>query len=271
MREVSHGHLSFNRGPYLDKLRVCMDASAQQIHDALQAVAQLRQLHAADPPLARASAELKRFQARRFQATYSDLLHSPRYKTAATFFLKELYSDKDYAERDQQFARIAGTIAKLFPQPVVNTAAALAEVHALTEKLDDLMARMWLADKVTTPQDDECARYIRCWRQVGDIDARTRQLEVVLHLGQELNRLTRMFGLRTLLKMMRGPATAAGLNSLQNFLENGFDAFANMRGADEFLRLIKERETAWIHSLFEDDAVTCETRLSHLLASGPAN
>ncbi len=248
-----------------------MDASAQQIHDALQAVAQLRQLHAADPLLARASAELKRFQARRFQATYSDLLHSPRYKTAATFFLKELYSDKDYAERDQQFARIAGTIAKLFPQPVVNTAAALAEVHALTEKLDDLMARMWLADKVTTPQDDECARYIRCWRQVGDIDARTRQLEVVLHLGQELNRLTRMFGLRTLLKMMRGPATAAGLNSLQNFLENGFDAFANMRGADEFLRLIKERETAWIHSLFEDDAVTCETRLSHLLASGPAN
>jgi hypothetical protein len=221
--------------------------------------------------LARASAELKRFQARRFQATYSDLLHSSRYKTAATFFLKELYSDKDYAERDQQFARIAGTIAKLFPQPVVNTAAALAEVHALTEKLDDLMARTWLADKVTTPEGDECARYIRCWRQVGDIDARTRQLEVVLHLGQELNRLTRMFGLRTLLKMMRGPATAAGLDSLQNFLENGFDAFANMRGADEFLRVIKERETAWIHSLFEDDAVTCETRLSHLLASRPAN
>jgi hypothetical protein len=113
-----------------------MDASAQQIHDALQAVAQLRQQHAADPLLARAGAAVKRFQARRFQATYSDLLHSSRYKTAAAFFLQELYSDKDYAERDQQFARIASTIAKIFPQPVVNTAAALAEVHALTEKLD---------------------------------------------------------------------------------------------------------------------------------------
>lgn len=246
-----------------------MDASAQQIHDALETVARLRQQHRADPPLGRASAEIKRFQARRFQATYSDLLHSHRYKTAASFFLQELYSDKDYAERDQQFARIAGTIAKLFPQPVVNTAAALAEVHALTEELDDLMAREWLADTAAASHDSECARYIRCWRRVGDIAARRRQLEVVLHLGQELDRLTRMFGLRTLLKMMRGPAAAAGLNSLQHFLETGFDAFANMRGAGEFLKLIKDRETAWIHSLFEDDAVTCETRLGHLLAAGP--
>ncbi len=246
-----------------------MDASAQQIQDALQAVALLRQQHAAAPPMARAGAAVKRFQARRFQATYSDLLHSPRYKTAASFFLQELYSDKDYAERDQQFARIASTIAKLFPQPVVNTAAALAEVHALTEKLDDLMAREWLADQAASPDSDDCARYIRCWRRVGDIAARTRQLEVVLQLGHELNRLTRMFGLRTLLKMMRGPAAAAGLNSLQHFLETGFDAFANMRGADEFLRVIRDRETTWIHSLFEDDAVTCETHLSHLLAAGP--
>jgi hypothetical protein len=246
-----------------------MDATAQQIHDALETVAKLRRQHSTDPLLARASAEVKRFQARRFQATYSDLLHSHRYKTAATFFLQELYSDKDYAERDQQFARIAGTIAKLFPQPVVNTAAALAQVHALTEQLDDLMAREWLADIAAPAPDSECARYIRCWRSVGDIAARKRQLEVVLHLGQELDRLTKMFGLRTLLKMMRGPAAAAGLNSLQHFLETGFDAFANMRGAGEFLKLIKDRETAWIHSLFEDDAVTCETRLGHLLAAGP--
>ena len=84
----------------------------------------------------------------------------------------------------------------------------------------------------TTQHSDECARYIRCWRRVGDVAARKRQLEVVLHLGQELDRLTRMFGLRTLLKMMRGPAAAAGLNSLQHFLESGFDASADMRSSD---------------------------------------
>lgn len=247
-----------------------MDASANNIQIALQAVSAIRQQHAASPQLAQASAEVKRFQARRFKATYADLLQSPRYKTATAFFLHELYSDKDYAERDQQFARIANTIARLFPQAVVNTAAALAEVHALTEELDNLMAQQWLADKSTSPGSNNCARYMHCWRRVADVAARHQQLEVVLHLGQELNRLTRMPGLRTLLKMMRRPAAAAGLNALQHFLETGFDAFANMRGADEFLSLIKQRETEWIRALFEDEPVTCETRLTHLLAAGPA-
>ena len=244
-----------------------MDTSAQKIQNALQVVSQFRQQHASDPALAQASTEVKRFQARRFQATYADLLHNPRYKTAAAFFLNELYSDKDYAERDQQFARIGNTIARLFPQAVVNTTGALAEVHALTETLDDLMARCWLADSPAAPQDSECTRYLRCWRRLGDKDARQHQLDVVLQLGQEMDRLTRMRGLRTLLKMMRRPAAAAGLDSLQQFLETGFDAFARMGGAAEFLTLVQQRETEWIRSLFNDDAVTCETKLTHLLAA----
>ena len=244
-----------------------MDASAQQIQTALQAVADLRQQRADNAPLARASADIKRFQARRFQATYADLLGSVRYKSASRFFLQELYSDKDYGDRDQQFARIASTIAKLFPQAVVNTAGALAEVHALTEKLDDLMARQWLADIEVMPSSTEAARYIRCWRLVTHDAARQRQLAVVLELGHALNRLTRMPGLRTMLKMMRRPAGAAGLESLQKFLESGFDAFADMRGADEFLTLIGERETQWIRMLFEDDLAACEIHLTHLLGT----
>ena len=242
-----------------------MDPTAQKIRDSLQAVATLRQQHASQPSLARASIEVKRFQALRFRATYADLLRSPRYKTAATFFLDELYSDKDYAQRDQQFSRIASTIATLFPQAVVDIAAALAEVHALTEALDDLMTRQWMVDGTG---GDEAARYIRCWRLVADMAARHRQLEVVLLLGQELNRLTRKPGLRTLLKMMRHPAAAAGLSSLQHFLEAGFDAFADMRGAQEFLAVIQQRETEWIQSLFEDPSVACETRLKQLLGLG---
>lgn len=244
-----------------------MDPTAQKIQDALQVVSQFRQQHASDPALAQAGTEVKPFQARRFQATYADLLHNPRYKMAAAFFLHALYSDKDYAERDQQFARIANTIARLFPPAVVNTTGALAEVHALTETLDDLMARCWLEDSSAAPRGNECDRYFRCWRRLGDRAARYHQLEVVLQLGQEMDRLTRMRGLRTLLKMMRRPAAAAGLDSLQKFLETGFDAFGRMGGADEFLRLVQQRESEWIRSLFDDDAVTCGTKLAHLLAS----
>jgi hypothetical protein len=263
--------MRFHRAPYLDKLRVYMNPSAQNIQAALQGVAQLRRQHLADAPLAGASAQIKRYQALRFQATYADMLQSPRYKTAATFFLHKLYSDKDYAERDQQFARIASTIAKLFPQAVVNTAAALAEVHALTENLDDLMARQWLESQSSEPGMSQHARYIHCWRRAADAPARHRQLDVVLELGGQLSRLTRKPGLRTLLRMMRQPAAAAGLSALQGFLESGFNTFAQMRGADEFLKLIQQRETEWIASLFTDELVTCEMTLRHLMASSASS
>ncbi|MDB5928550.1 MAG: hypothetical protein JWR60_257 [Polaromonas sp.] len=244
--------------------------SVQRIRDALQQVAQLRQQHAGNTALAYANAEVKRYQARRFRATYADLLRNPRYQPAASFFLHELYGDKDYTDRDQQFARIAQTIARLFPEAVVNAAASMAEVHALTETLDDLMARAWLAPPPQARQASESARYLSCWRQLGDRAARQKQLDVVLQLGQELDRLTRTFGLRSLLKMMRRPAAAAGLASLQQFLETGFDAFATMNGADEFLRLVRQRESEWSRAFFDDDAAACEARLADLLAADAA-
>ena len=243
-----------------------MNASAADIHTSLEAVARFRELRTGNAALIAANADIKRFQAQRFQATYPELLQSPRYQTAARFFLHELYSDKDYAERDQQFARIASTIAKLFPQSVVNTAAALARVHALTESLDDAMAHAYMVVRLENQSQSDAACYITCWRQVADATARHQQLEEILALGQSLDNLTRKPGLRMLLKMMRGPAAAAGLGSLQKFLESGFDAFQTLRGADEFLQLIAQREAEWIRRLFEEDPVTCETKLLELWA-----
>ncbi len=243
-----------------------MDPLAAQIQQSLQDVANLRQEHAANAALGRAVVEVKRFQSQRFEATYADLLTSPRYMKAAGFFLHELYSEKDYAERDQQFARIANTIARIFPAAVLGTAAAMANVHALTEALDDQMARQWLAGRQGQSERLDAADYIDAWRAVADAPARHQQLEVVMNLGSELNSLTRKPGLRTLLKLMRRPASLAGLSSLQVFLETGFDAFANMGGAEEFLGIVRQREAQWIRSLFEDERVACETALKHLLA-----
>lgn len=244
-----------------------MDA-AQRIRASMSAVAALRSDRDADRPLDGAVLTVKRFQARRFQGTYADLLAGPPYQDAAHFFLEELYGDKDYAERDAQFARIAGTMQKLFPEQVVATALALAELHALTEELDHDMGQAWLAPDVADASS-EAARYIGAWRLVAQRAYRESQLRVVLGIGRDLARLTRAPGLRLLLKMMRGPASAAGMGSLQRFLEAGFDTFGAMSrqrdGAEGFLRTIEARESRLIAQLFDADLVACETQLAQTL------
>lgn len=242
--------------------------TAETIHAALQEVATLRQQRVDNPPLNRACAEVRAFQARRFQATYLDLITSPRYKAAASFFLEELYSEKDYTDRDTQFARIVNTMTKIFPHGAVQTAAALVQVHALSERLDTQMAHEWLQDEQQRKPTDVCERYVRCWRQLGNAAARQEQLDRVIRLGRELERLTSTRGLRTLLKMMRNPARMAGLSALQHFLETGFDAFAHMHGAETFLQTVKARETDWSHALFHQEFALCTNHLRHLLNTG---
>jgi hypothetical protein len=52
------------------------------------------------------------------------------------------------------------------------------------------------------------------------------------------------------LKLMRNPARLAGMGDLQDFLERGFAAFRDMKGADDFLDAGARRETAILNRLF---------------------
>ncbi len=235
------------------------------IHDAVTYVSSLRETLSGKPGLASAVSAIKHFQARRFAGTYFDLLHSEQYKSAAIFFLQELYSEKDYSERDAQFARIATALERLFPEQVIQTAVSLAQLHRLTEDLDLAMAQSW----VNHADQPDVARYIQAWRSVGRRSDRDTQLNTVLDVGHELDRLTRKRGLRVMLRMMRGPASLAGMGSLQQFLESGFDTFAEMGGkgdgARHFLATVMARESSFIDELFDSDVVACETNIAQLL------
>lgn len=230
-----------------------MSEAADVIRACVKRVSFLRESSLSTPSLHNSLRWVKDFQSRRFAGTYGDLLNSVEFGAASTFFLQELYGDKDYEQRDAQFARIAGALQKYFPESVVETAVALAELHALTEELDFEMAEASLASG-NTGDASESAHYLQCWRMVGRESDRLRQLQAVLNMGNELNRLTQIRGLRMMLRMMRGPAKAAGLHALQLFLESGFDTFATMSGkrglAAEFLHTIEQREGAWISKLF---------------------
>lgn len=242
-----------------------MDA-AQTIRDSIADVNALRLHRTGDAALGAAVATVKTLQARRFAGTYADLMASPAFGPAARFFLEELYSDRDYTARDQQFARIAGTLQTMFPRPVVDTAVALAVLHAQTENLDQDMGRAWLQTDTTAL---EAVRYAGAWRAVGQRAGRELQLARVLAMGRDLARLTRAPGLRTMLRMMRGPATAAGMGALQQFLEAGFDTFGQLsrqRGSvEQFLATIEQREQALMQLLFEGDPVTSGTELARTL------
>jgi hypothetical protein len=202
-----------------------------------------RQRRASEPGLLARVTALKAFQQCRFARTYADLLQSPRYGPAARYFLDELYGPGDFSTRDAQFARVAPAAARVFPNEVGEIIATLAELHSLSETLDTAMGLQ------LPPTRLEPADYVRAWQSVGRAPDRERQIELTLWIARRLDRVTRMPLLRNALRLMRGPARAAGLSDLQRSLESGFDTFRSMKGADEFIATIDARERAFAADL----------------------
>lgn len=242
--------------------------ASEEIREALARVTALRQLANTPGELAQALQTVKHLQAQRFAGTYPDLLANPTFAPSVRFFLEELYSTKDYSDRDAQFARIAAAIERTFPESVIATVRDLAALHRQTEELDMAMAQAWCQTKGW----NDATRYLTAWRLVDRRSERHWQLATVLSIGDALGRLTRKPGLRLLLKMMRGPAEIAGLDSLQGFLESGFDHFSGMAksgAVDVFLDTVRSRESAWIQQLFDADPVACESELTLTLGFAP--
>ena len=223
------------------------------ISSHLASVSAERAARAADPALGAQVDRVKHYQQERFRQTYADLLSSPRYAGAAEFFLEELYGPSDFSQRDAEFARIVPALVR-WESPacgtgeVVRTVESLGALHALSERFDTAMGRA--LDQDATGRLSS-ADYGRAWRACGDSPGRRQQIGLVRSVGESIDRLTRVPMLRTSLRLMRGPARASGLGTLQAFLETGFDQFHAMNGADAFLSIIEGRESALAESLFD--------------------
>jgi hypothetical protein len=205
---------------------------------------------ATDDLLRRALFAVKSGQASRLANTYSDLLLDARYGQAARFFLDDLYGLHDVSQRDQSVLRMLPTLNKLLPDGALKTIVEALEMDALSENLDWAVAqqvcaicsdRQHLIDEKSTSWQ---STYQNAYASISAPERRLVQISMVLQIGRSLDKLVKKPLLGGLLIAMSTPARAAGLASIHEFLMRGFSAFKQMKGADEFLKIIAERETA---------------------------
>jgi hypothetical protein len=221
----------------------------KRIEAQLDAAAAARDLLAGDAQAAAKREALRVWQAARLARTHDDLLQSPRYKSTASFFLTDIYGPKDLSRHEQAVRRMLPLMTTVLPAAGLETVADAFELNALSEALDAAML-IALGGKVFSLTD---ADYARAYRAVDQRADRERQIQLIVHLGQSLDRLTRKPFIGTTLTMMRGPAAVAGLGDLQDFLERGYAVFRKMHGADEFLERIASRERALLDATFADE------------------
>ena len=182
---------------------------------------------------------MQTWQRRRLAKTYEDLIGQQRYSAAGDFFLDELYGGLHFRERDQEMERVLPVMVRVLREDMLLVMAEAFELQALSLDLDmDMTVQFQKSgwDELNT------RRYGEIYRACGRVAEREEQIELIYRLGHQLNRLVHHRLVMMLIRMLRGPALAAGFGILQSFLENGLNAFRIMGDGSEFIETIRQRE-----------------------------
>jgi hypothetical protein len=143
--------------------------------------------------------------------------------------------------------RVMPVMVRFLPDNALVALAEAFELQAISLEYDALMAsdmdRCGITDLT---MQDYCRVYLDCSEREG----RERQLLLIRKLGQDLQNLVNKPIINYLLRMLRGPAHAAGFGLLQEFLESGFASFRALEDADHFVDTIYEREWGAMERLF---------------------
>jgi hypothetical protein len=210
----------------------------------VQRNAALRDVFAAEPRLQARLLELQRWQSQRLLRSHDDLHRAQRYRLAIEFFFDELYGGSDPRGRDRDLLKVQRVMERLLPAEALNALSLAVELEILSQELDAEVTRALPAGAITVET------YAEAYRAAGRRPDRERQILLLGEIGTYLDKVVRKPIVRTLVRLARRPAHAAGFGDMQDFLEHGLEAFEAMHGADEFLETIRSREWRYLERLF---------------------
>lgn len=193
---------------------------------------------------------LQRWQLDRLTVTFDDLYRHKGYRHAVEFFVSDLYGGLDFRQRDREMERVAPVMIRFLPDKALVALAEAFELQAISLEYDVAMARFMETagiDQLSMPD------YCRVYLAGSDRAGRERQILLIRKLGRDLKSLVRKPVINALLRMLRGPAHAAGFGNLQEFLETGLASFRELEDPNHFVDTIFEREWAAMERLFAGD------------------
>ncbi len=195
---------------------------------------------------------LEDWQKARLKRSYADFDSNPRYRPATRFFRETLYAPVNLEQRDADLERMVPTMVRLLPDSVLMTVVHALELQALSLELDLDLVKTCLTAGIELEQLD-APSYCEAYRRCDNRAIREQQIASLGQTGEELEHWVHVPFVYSTLLLCRVPAKLAGLTELQHFLEEGFSAFRAMKGADDFLAAIDNRESKILQAIYAGD------------------
>ena len=191
---------------------------------------------------------VQEFQVRRLKRDFRDLRLSPEYGPFCEFFATEIYSARDFTERNDSFRRLADQFRGLLGQDIHDGLVRLLDLHSLTDRLDQALAESIRAMGI--PRDFTESQYEDAYRALDNYDERIAQIDLIIESLEFTHRISQMALINVALKSARIAIGIFSKDRIVALLERACDTLRHIKNVDYLADEIRGREVARLDRIY---------------------
>ena len=179
-------------------------------------------------------------------------MNAKQYRAACQFFLSDIYSPRDFSQRDHDAEHLYNLLSRFLPQAMLRLLADAIRTNRLTDRLDrvllqELRKHLEMTEALTPGE------YAQAFRQCDNYAERREQIELMTKILLEAAQGARNPIFAASLRLVRRPVYRAGWSEVYDFLERGYQACRPMRDVKYFVKTIYQREFTILEQIFAGD------------------
>jgi hypothetical protein len=173
---------------------------------------------------------------------------SEEYGPFSEFFATEIYSARDFTERNESFRRLAQQFKHVLGDEIYTGLVRLLDLHSLTDRLDDLMADALRA--AGTPLKFTEAQYEDAYRVLDNYDERLLQIDLIVECLQFTHHVSQMTLITFVLKSAKIAVGLFSKDRVVELLEHACATLRNIKNVDYLIGEIRDREVARLDRIY---------------------
>lgn len=191
---------------------------------------------------------IQEFQVRRLKRDFRDLRMSPEYGPFCDFFATEIYSARDFTERNDSFRRLASQFRGILGDEIYTGLVRLLDLHSLTDRLDDQMAEAMHAMGLPAGFTEE--QYEDAYRALDNYDERIAQIELIMESLAFTHHISRMPLITMALKSAKLAIGIFSKDRVVELLEHACSTLRHIRDIDYLSGEVRRREVTRLDRIY---------------------
>jgi hypothetical protein len=198
--------------------------------------------------LEEAKSAVQEFQVRRLKRDFLDMRKSEEYGPFSDFFASEIYSARDFTERNESFRRVTNQFRHVIGEEIYVGLVRLLDLHSLTDRLDEAIAATLI--DMGRPIDFSEVEYEDAYRRLDNYEERMYQIDLIIESLEFTHHVSQMTLIGVVLKSAKIATGIFSKDRTVELLERAYSMLRHIRSITYLVEEVRKREVARLDRIY---------------------